>query len=317
MKLLRPAMLSFAILATNAPYTHTTPGNFVSTVPHSGRFGDQLILYTRARLIASVNGLPLLHRPFAYSNQLRLYISERRYTDGLVKKLQPTIVDQGAALLQHTANATPQLYLVNFFTKIENVTTKQYVDVYNHLKKSIYPRSNLQLVKLPNDAITVAIHVRRGGGYLHDHLAKYIFKTKFVADGYYISALQQLIKMYPRKKIYAYIFTDDTNPPAIERELATALNNPHVTFDCQRGLNRHDKNVLEDFFSMIRFDCLIRPSSSFSRVAELLGNHKIVISPSGTRIDQPPAAKLQRILSINPMLYKISAIPNFFCQAWR
>jgi len=307
-------LVGIALLAHNA---RATPGNFVTTVPHSGRFGDQLILYARARLVASVHGLPLLHRPFAYSDQLRLYTAERRYTDGLVKKLHPVGIDSIELLPRQPSSTMPQLYVVNFFTKIEGVTAEQYTDIYTHLQRAIRPRDKLRLVNPPHDEITVAMHVRRGGGYLYDHLAKYIFKTKFLAIDYYITALQQLIKMYPRKKIYAYIFTDDPNPPGIERELAAALNNPYITFDCRHGINKHDKNVLEDFFSMTRFDCLIRPSSSFSRMAELLGNHTIVISPSGTRIKQPPAAKLQRILSINPMLYKISAIPNFFCQTWR
>ncbi len=43
--------------------------------------------------------------------------------------------------------------------------------------------------------------------------------------------------------------------------------------------NRHDLNVMDDFFALLDFDCLIRPDSNFSICAEILGNHKVVVSP--------------------------------------
>jgi hypothetical protein len=38
--------------------------------------------------------------------------------------------------------------------------------------------------------------------------------------------------------------------------------------------------TLRDFFSMAQFDCLIRSESHYSIAAQLIGNHKLVISPS-------------------------------------
>ena len=43
--------------------------------------------------------------------------------------------------------------------------------------------------------------------------------------------------------------------------------------------NNHHSNVLEDFFEMARFDCLIRPDSNYSIMAEKIADYKIVISP--------------------------------------
>lgn len=57
------------------------------------------------------------------------------------------------------------------------------------------------------------------------------------------------------------------------------LNNPRIHFDCRKGTNSHKLNVLEDLFNMTRFDCLIRPSSSYSTIAQLLNNFIIVIHP--------------------------------------
>jgi len=41
----------------------------------------------------------------------------------------------------------------------------------------------------------------------------------------------------------------------------------------------YNLNVVEDFYNMSCFDCLIRPASHFFLAAQLLGNHKIIIYP--------------------------------------
>lgn len=43
--------------------------------------------------------------------------------------------------------------------------------------------------------------------------------------------------------------------------------------------NNHHSNILEDFFAMMQFDCLIRPESNFSIVASKIADFKVVINP--------------------------------------
>jgi hypothetical protein len=38
-------------------------------------------------------------------------------------------------------------------------------------------------------------------------------------------------------------------------------------------------NVIDDYWNMAQFDCLIRAASNFSRSAQLLGDHKIILFP--------------------------------------
>ena len=52
-----------------------------------------------------------------------------------------------------------------------------------------------------------------------------------------------------------------------------------LVLDTENIDNYHNANVLEDFFSMMDFDCLIRPGSHYSRFVQRLGNNKIVIYP--------------------------------------
>ena len=292
--------------------------NYLTTAPHSGRFGDQLVLYARAKLVSHVYGLPLLVRPFGYADQLILFTKDRKLTFSGTRRLRQQPLDCTAHLLAAAEKHAPAtLYIANYFTRLDGINPEQYRQVAIMLRQLIRPRQRLDLVTPPPGVISIAVHVRRGGGYTLDRLARHIFRDKFMSNDYYIKTLRDIAKMFTGHALFAYIFTDDQEPLEIIRKFSQELEGENITFSCRDGTNSHDKNVLEDFFSMMTFDCLIRPSSSFSRMAELLGDHKVVISPSGIRFKESPATRLQKILSINPALYKISAIPSFFSKVWR
>jgi hypothetical protein len=83
--------------------------------------------------------------------------------------------------------------------------------------------------------------------------------------------------------LYVYIFTDHQDPASLKKKFKRALNNPRITFGYREQDNAHNANVLEDFFSMMDFDCLIRPGSHFSRFVQRLGNNKVVIYPESVK----------------------------------
>jgi len=98
-------------------------------------------------------------------------------------------------------------------------------------------------------------------------------------EQYYIDQIKMLSKILNDPPLFVYIFTDDANPKRIVNKFNEVLQKPNITFACREQGNRYDTNILEDFFAMIKFDCLIRPHSHFSMSAQLIGNHKIVIYP--------------------------------------
>ncbi|MFH1832064.1 MAG: hypothetical protein ABH827_04675 [bacterium] len=104
---------------------------------------------------------------------------------------------------------------------------------------------------------------------------------KCIDDSFYISGIKQISALYPEKQLYVYIFTDDKNPERIAKKYQDQLNNPAIAFDYRRETHDHTMHVLEGFFSMLKFDCLIRSDSSFSLVASKLGYYKYVIYPGG------------------------------------
>src|SRR5439155_21357397 len=87
--------------------------------------------------------------------------------------------------------------------------------------------------------------------------------------------LSELLNDQP---LYVYIFTDDKDPLSLMHLYEKVINKPNIQFDCRKEKNQHNMNVLDDYWNMAQFDCLIRSSSLFSCSAQLLGNHKIIIS---------------------------------------
>ena len=157
----------------------------------------------------------------------------------------------------------------------------------NEIKKMIKPYKPLPEFNLPENIITVAVHVRKGGGFDAPLLSKQKspfyadqrWPTKFPPDQYYIDQIKQLSEMLGDPPLYVHIFTDHQKPTEIVERYRKAVSKPNITYHCREEGNRHDRNILEDLFAMAKFDCLIRGSSHFSLSAQLIGNHMIVIHP--------------------------------------
>ena len=51
-------------------------------------------------------------------------------------------------------------------------------------------------------------------------------------------------------------------------------------------LNENREGILADLYSMMDFDCIIRPDSNLSIVASKFGRQKIVISPEHVTVNK-------------------------------
>jgi len=287
------------------------PGSAVTyELRKNSRFGDYIILYSTAKFLSDKYGIQLLYKRFPLSYLLAMDFHEQKYNEALLnqfKKILPIRSEE--EFVKHANSKYHLLYKicrVGFgFEKIceyaEANTTFR-----NALRKMITPIKPLDELCLPQDRITVAVHVRKGGGYDrplssiqqfdgHLSLVEYIqtvvaykppyayvdqkFPLKFPPDQYYIDQIKKLSEILNDVPLYVYLFTDDSNPIEILEEYEWIIGKPNILFDCRKEENRHDLNVIEDFFAMTKFDCLIRPQSNFSRGAQLIGEHKIVIHP--------------------------------------
>jgi len=272
-----------------------------------GRLGDQLLVYVKAKWFSYYYKTDFVLTPFDGFEQFRFFSSERHILPGVAAKI---LLDDEKLLLQSQEEQETVLYHVHLHSKsllwgdwYDHTTWYGCVDdahFKSHIQDMLQPVANVSLLQLPTDRVTVALHVRRGGGFDKPTLSpsmvqKWWYKLRYIAyadqaaplkfapDSFYCTALRMLSEMLNHVPMYVYIFTDDFDPSAIARAYQDALNMPQVTFDFRLTEHGPDQHVVDDIVNMSRFDCLIRPESSFSKVADIMGNHAIILFPHAKR----------------------------------
>jgi hypothetical protein len=263
-----------------------------------GRLGDNLVAYLHDKWLSFKYNLPLRYVPFTYSDLLVLHDSEP-YNDKSIPKI---LVGKNNFAIDPTKRV---LYIIPYFSEFifEHKINTQWIyfavdwknpEFKTLIKKMIAPKNNNLLSwEPPKDRITVAVHMRKGGGFDDvlladalvidkplDHYGDYKEILKFPPEQFYIDQLRYVSEYFGNVSLYVYIFTDDRNPAAIVERLKKNLPEYHnLEFHYRESDNKHDKNVLEDFFALTKFDCLIRPQSNFSLAAAKISDYKLEISP--------------------------------------
>ncbi len=310
-------LLIILLLSTKV---HLVARSAVTYNPAGGRLGDQLIGYLHAKWVAYKFKLPFLYKPFAYSDQLMMHELDEHYTAAHKQEFMHKVTLQTGQSLNDFVDLKKDntLYIIPYFPEIYNesrscsVHTWYYkegqhpyflvdwrdIEFHRLIQRYITPREVLSLVYPPSDdRISIAVQIRKNsGGFdfpllhgMHEEESRYnpqqiyvdvVFPMKHPPESYYVEQLKRVIEMYPEKKFYVYIFTDDPDPLTITKHIEAAVGCMQAEFACRNtGINTHFVNVLEDMFSMTNFACFIRPDSNLGIVADKIGDHTIVVSP--------------------------------------
>lgn len=294
-----------------------------------GRLGDKLLMYIKARWMAYKHGFCFFYKPFKYSDMLELHNTDKRWHREYLNEFD-MVEDPYCSLknpqayyidLQSFIKDSRKLYIINYYFQPEEWGTYQrdydsqnvteWNDLYDDqvfrdiLRKKIKPLNPINEIELPNDRITVALHVRKGGGYdekllslqfygdpTTDEMSRQCvcgshsrdftdigYTVKLPPDQFYVQQIKALSEMYNDAPLYVHLFTDDQNPQALIDRYNHAVGKKNIAYGCRQSGNRHDANILDDLFNMIRFDCLIRSGSNFPQIAQLLGNYQVVLYP--------------------------------------
>ena len=275
----------------------------------ANRFGDYLVSYCNCRWLAHIYDLEFYYNPFQYIDQLTASTCHKQAKDH-TQKNSITL----ASALEITSTDSDVLYITR-----DQATEDIEIDWDDRsfleiLKREISPLNSsiLQKIEFPANHFSIALHVRRGGGadrslfqedvvtnaeginviykqwptpeqWDESQCADKIWPTRFPSDLYYIEQLKALIRMHSDKKIYVHLFTDDPSPEKIAAKYEAALNNPQVHFGYRKENNSHDTNVLEDFFSFMAFDALIRSASNYSKIAAAIAEIPYEVFPTDSR----------------------------------
>ena len=253
----------------------------ITCIPNRGRFGDQLDSYTTTKWLSYKFNIPGFYAPFEYSDQLILYEQEKMYTPECYD-LFSNIVHLPLTLKDPLIPNNDTLYIA--YWGIEAKVDWEDNVFMDDLKKMISPRYPIKKLVIPGGCKSIAVHIRNGGGFHFDTNEKREkWPLRFAPEEFFIEQVARLADMFPEEKLYVHIFTDHKSPESLKKKFEKTLNNPRITFGYRKNDNSHDSNVLEDFFSMMDFDCLIRPASQFSVFVQHLGNNKVVIHPTNSR----------------------------------
>lgn len=253
-----------------------------------GRFGDHLVSYMHTKWLAYKYGLRLLYRPFIHSDELVLDDCEERLPIGDFRNCSLWVRSEDVLQKGMIDNV---LYMVAYFpeSRIElktwpsggfqvNWDDEQFRSLLNTV---VAPKAKITPFPLPKNKITVALHTRRGGSYdigSYEEFHK-SYPAKFPNEEFYVEALDRLYTILGEQDLYVFIFTDDQNPAQLTEQFEKTFKGKHITFDYRKTKNDHNINVLEDFFALTQFDCLIRSDSNFSLCASKLKKYLVHIAP--------------------------------------
>jgi len=243
---------------------------------NGGRFGDNLSSYCRAAWISYRYNIPLLYKPFKYSDQLSLGNYGIPMSKKVVSQFKRRLVipKHGRYDIVKTRSI---LYIVEWKSKIPfDWCNKDFMAL---LKKCVTAPYLSSKIEVPQNHISVAVHVRTGGDYTPDKKICSRQPKRFAPHQFYIDQIKRIRSMFEDKDLYVHVFTDDSNPEALVKNFKKNIEDEHIQYGCRQRGNNCNAHVLEDFFAMIKFDCLIRPESLYSTYAERLGNHEVVIYP--------------------------------------
>lgn len=260
------------------------------TNPGCGRLGDQLLNYAGVKWLSYRYKVPVVLRYFDYSKELALSDLELCYP-GPYEQWPIKMVDWRSYEQLQEANREKQVLIISAFaeSKVEHKEAfpshiRPDIDWEDPgfkaiLRKYIAPKKPLALWSLPKNRITVAVHIRLGTG-VDPSFAPISLPLKFPPLSWYKQQLVSLVKSYPNRSWYVYLFTDDPDPKKLYDQFKHLFAHNRVVYAYRAHENSHDKMVLEDLFSMARFDCIIHPMSNFSLIAAKIGDPAIEIYPS-------------------------------------
>ena len=270
---------------TSSPnLSHRQKNNAITYTLSGGRLGDNLRSYLTAKWVSEKYSIPLIFVPFQYSECFRCH-----YSDLKLEQLNFAFSEKrdvhSLQELEEMSHYSSTLFCIPYYGKNYRYESSMPWNAYpfidlensnlkNKLKRSLEIVVPHQTFALPKDKVSVAVHVRRV-----DHPASFTyFALKFPHDSYYIQQIQSIYEIL-NTPLYVYIFTDDLNPQSLVSHYQEVFKQSAIEFACRTSDNSPHNTLLDDFYMLTQFDCIIRPDSNFSLVAARLGDYKIEIAP--------------------------------------
>ena len=249
-----------------------------------GRLGDNLISFIRARWLAYIYEGEVILNNFKFIENFNFYNKYKKNNNYI-----PILSLKEIGKEFENKNHNELIYEVPYFP-FENLEIKLYwrnnlsnkifeIDwsdekFINILKEEISSNLDYNLYLTKNNKYNIAIHYRFGSGpdmVTDDPIP---IPSKSPSIDFYIKSLFELTNILKDKQIYCHLLKKSF---------------PKINF----GYHSSNENngVLEDFFSMLDFEYIIRPCSNLSLIASIIGKCHTVLMP----INQNSENKINKI----------------------
>jgi hypothetical protein len=262
----------------------------------SGRLGDQVMLYMATKYIAMTYDMDFFYREFKNSDKFMLSSYDKKFDSSIRKNYGHIINIKNFQDLESIKNNSNTLFVLQW--GLVSIDTGRSIFEKKHLNAQFlaHMQQMLQLIeplkqpilKIPADYISIAVHIRKGEGFDNSLLSTQIYKnnnkysdqtwpSKFPPEQYYIDQINRLTSLLADKKIILYIFSDSLDPIALTERIKSHCLRKDLTFITATDIWQN--SLFNDLYAMSECSCLICSTSMLSYVAEIIGNHAVVIRP--------------------------------------
>ncbi len=275
-----------------------------------GRLGDQILNYCKHKWLAHKYNLDLYVPDFTYKQCFALNQLEKSEKQLDRDKYMHNVKIKADTDIRPRRDQD-MLYVGHYYLMINSIADQSkwadhlfgltIVDAVfgNKIQNMLRLRVELSDIALPSNCISVAMHIRKGGGF-DKPLASVQYKDqidgsskikkgsqfadrsqpfKFPPEQFYLDQLCNLYEYLNKQDLCVYVFTDDKNPQAIVDRLQERVPYKNIQFNWRPSGNAHNKNVIEDIYAMSQCDYLIRSKSHYPWIAQMMGQHKGIIYP--------------------------------------
>ncbi|HSX26204.1 MAG TPA: hypothetical protein VLE89_04265 [Chlamydiales bacterium] len=260
------------------------------------RLGDRLLAYSQARYLTYITQVPFLHRPFRYSDQMKIDYQAESYEEKFRSFHFQYTIRSGDELLEffrriQNPNTPPTLFILDYHpTEITewdkdssrsvlfNVPWWQDREFFNYLHASTAP--NIPIPDLTVEGrLNVAAHVRTLSGGDTVDTSTLAFPLKHTNTDYHKRQIRRVYEYNRRRPMHVFLFSDTKEPLALLEEFRNSFRGEDIIFNT-RVLEQPDtQHAVEDFFAMQKFNVLIATQSNFSMMAARVGDYDMVIFP--------------------------------------
>lgn len=270
------------------------PESSAVTYKITGRLGNNILGYIHAKWISYKYNIPLVFKKFRYSHRFKFHDIETFKYYEYAPKFKNKICLRKLSQMDNLPPST--LVDVPFFRDEGPDAGKKTPMIFQIdwsdpefralVKKLLQPREPTRTIKVPEDKFKVLVHVRAGGGY-DKRPMQLRFPYKFPPHQFYISSIEQISQYMDNIKMYVYIMTDHLQPKLLADKFKKALEHlPNVEIHYRKnGASGPSSNVIHDFFSISKFNALIRADSTFTITGGMLGNFLIIMTPKKSHVE--------------------------------